>query len=218
MSVLGKDPRPRAATLTVLTVLAIAGCAGSHTTDRASCPTTKPGGPRPPRFALLNFGNQIASPTDPTLYGNGVLWTGIPSPAWSVWDPRTRMIGIKMGWFRARPGRVTLTAKPLDGPPARFTGQVGTPAEYGPTGFAASGLAFGRPGCWKLHASLAMRELTIVLDVRPGNPAQPGHRSVAAATETLSRCNVARRGCDRLLDSYTARLCRRPRLTSICSV
>jgi hypothetical protein len=174
MSVVTKHPRPLAVTVTVLTVLAIDGCAGSHTTDRASCQTTGAGRPRPPRFALLNFGDQIASPTDPTLYGNGILWTGIPSPAWSVWDPRTRMIGIKMGWFRARPGRVTLTAKPLDGLPARFTGQVGTPAEYGPTGFAASGFAFGRPGCWKLRASLAGRVLTIVLDVRSRNAARPG--------------------------------------------
>jgi hypothetical protein len=75
------------------------------------------------------------------------------------------MLGIKMGWFRARPGLVTITARPLYGPPASFSAQVGTPAEYGPTGFTASGIAFGRPGCWRLHASLAGHVLTIVLNV-----------------------------------------------------
>ncbi len=71
-----------------------------------------------------------------------------------------------MGWFRARRGVVTITAKPLTGPPARFSGQVGTPAQYGPTGFTASGLAFGRPGCWQLHVRLAGRVLTLVVNVR----------------------------------------------------
>jgi hypothetical protein len=141
------------------------GCGSSHVNDRADCPATKPGGPRAPSYALLNFGNPITSASDPSLYGNGTLWTGIPQPSWFRRDPGTAMIAVKMGWFRARNGLVTITARPLHGPSARFSADVGTPAEYGPTGFAAGGLAFGRPGCWQLRAHLAGRVLKLVLYV-----------------------------------------------------
>jgi hypothetical protein len=145
-------------------VLAVVGCGNSHTIDQAACPTTKPGGPRPPRFALLNFGDPIASPSDPGWYGNGALWTELPAPAPSQADGR---LAMKMGWFRALTGQVTITGKPLYGPPASFSAAVGTPPEYGPAGFTISGIAFGRSGCWRLHASLAGRVLTVVLNVRP---------------------------------------------------
>ena len=122
-----------------------------------------PGGPRPPRFALLNFGDPIASRSDPGWYGNGALWTELPTPAPIQADG---MLGMKVGWFRARIGQVTITGTPLYGPPARFSARVGTPAQYGATGFTVSGIEFGRPGCWRLHASLDGRVLTVVLNVR----------------------------------------------------
>jgi hypothetical protein len=117
--------------------------------------------------ALLNFGDPIASASDPSWYGNGAVWTKLPPPTQVMRDTRTGMLTLKVGWFRARPGLVTVTAKPLHGPPARFTADVGTPQEYGPTGFTASGLAFGRPGCWQLRARLAGASLTLVLYVAP---------------------------------------------------
>ena len=72
-----------------------------------------------------------------------------------------------MGWFRARAGLVTITAKPVHSPQARFNAHVGTPEEYGPTGFAPSSLEFGQPGCWRLRAALAEQVLTVVLYVPP---------------------------------------------------
>ena len=71
----------------------------------------------------------------------------------------------KMGWFRARPGEVTITARPVDGPPARFEAEVGPLASYGPTGFVPSVLAFGRAGCWQLNAKLEDHVLRVVLAI-----------------------------------------------------
>jgi hypothetical protein len=159
------------ASLTAAVALASSGCGSSSTIHRAAngCPITHPGGPRPPRRALLNFGTPMTRPSDPSLYGNGTLWTALPWGAPVVRDPHTGMLGIKVPWFRAHNGLVTITASPLTAPSARFSASVGTPQEYGPTGFAASGLAFGRPGCWRLRASLAGRILTVVVNVpRPG--------------------------------------------------
>jgi hypothetical protein len=155
------------ATLAAAVLLAVAACGSSQYNDRAACPTTQPGGPRPPRFALLNFGNPIASESDPGWYGNGALWTRLQPQTRFLRDRQTGKIGHKLGWFRARRGLVTVTGKPLHGPPARFSAQVGTPQEYGPTGFAAGGLEFGRPGCWQVRAQLAGRVLTLVLKVPP---------------------------------------------------
>jgi hypothetical protein len=154
--------------------LLVGGCAGTHraspraraAADRAACPVTKPGGPRPPRYALLNFGDPMTRPSDPSLYGNGTLWVGIPKANWAIRDPRTGMVGMKVGWFRARRGVVTVTGRPWHGAPAAFRADVGTPQEYGATGFAASGLEFAHTGCWELRARLAGRVLRVVLEVR----------------------------------------------------
>jgi hypothetical protein len=77
------------------------------------------------------------------------------------------MLHLKIPWFRAQTGAVTIDAAPVGGPPSRFSAQVGTPAEYGRFGFAPSILQFGRPGCWRLHAHLASRVLTVVVRVLP---------------------------------------------------
>jgi hypothetical protein len=113
----------------------------------------------------LNFGTPIGSPSQAGLYGNGTLWTVVPTPGGFRRNPRTGMFETKVPWFRARRGLVTITATPRDGPPARFRATVGTPQEYGPTGFAPSGLAFGKTGCWQLHGQLAGSVLNLVLNV-----------------------------------------------------
>lgn len=155
------------AAVSTLFLLAAAGCGASRAGNRGACPITRPSGPRPPRGALLNFGNPIASASAPGWYGNGALWTQLPAPSQFARDPRAHTIGLKIGWFRARPGGVTVEARPLGSRPAPFLAQVGTPAEYGPTGFVASGLHFGRPGCWRLRAHLAGTVLTVMLHVPP---------------------------------------------------
>lgn len=137
-----------------------------------SCPVTPPGGPRPPRVALENFGQPMASASSPGWYGNGALWTELPPglPA-NLAALRTTgpngvpMIGIKMGWNRALPGAVTVAARPLHGPAAEFTAHVGTVQEYGRRGFVTSELLFGRPGCWRITARLGRHVLPLVVDI-----------------------------------------------------
>jgi hypothetical protein len=73
--------------------------------------------------------------------------------------------GQKIGWYRRRPGRLHLYAKRLDGPPASFTSTV--PYGYGLTGFQASGLTFGAPGCWALTAVVGKQRSRFVVEVAP---------------------------------------------------
>src|SRR5579862_1204148 len=127
-----------------------------------SCPVTSPGGPRPTRLALENLGQPLGNPTDAGWYGNGTLWTTVPPglPAdlaelRTTGPGRVSMIGIKMGWQRARPGAVSITARPVHGPPARFIARVGTVQQYGRLGFVPSNLMFERAGCWRITARLA---------------------------------------------------------------
>ena len=148
----------------------LCSCGGTSrvtvTSANAGCPASTPAGPRPPHRALLNFGSEMAHLSDPGLYGNGVLWTVLPWRNQSLHGtgPSIRM---KIPWFRAQTGPVMISAAPLGGPPARFSADVGTPAEYGRYGFAPSILQFGRAGCWRLHARLASRVLTLVVRVPP---------------------------------------------------
>lgn len=117
---------------------------------------------------LEDLGMPIGKARDPGWYGNGVLWTQLP---WSIQFIPTPsgMLSTKVGWFRARIGTVTVDAEPLHGPPARFAANVGSPASYGPTGFAPSILEFARTGCWVLHAHLAGHRLAVVLRVYPAS-------------------------------------------------
>jgi hypothetical protein len=82
-------------------------------------------------------------------------------------------VRLKIPWFRAQTGSIRIDAAPLNGPPARFSADVGTPAEYGRYGFAPSILQFGRPGCWRLHARLASHVLTLVVRVRRAGRVAP---------------------------------------------
>jgi hypothetical protein len=109
----------------------------------------------------------MARPSDPGWYGNGVLWTLLPTFARQAPLPLGNMLHMKIPWFRAQTGTVTISAAPLGGPPARFSADVGTPAEYGRYGFAPSILQFGRAGCWRVHAQLASHVLTLVVRVAP---------------------------------------------------
>jgi hypothetical protein len=128
---------------------------------RGGCPVSKPSGPKPPRVALLNLGHPIAKASSPGWYGNGALWTQLPLGRPIRQD---RKLTMKIGWFHSLPGRVTLTGHLLHGS-APFQAGVGTPAEYGQTGFVVSGVALGAPGCWVLRARVRASVLTVVFDV-----------------------------------------------------
>jgi hypothetical protein len=136
------------------------------TSPNGACPVSAPAGPRPPYRALLNFGDVMARPSDPGWYGNGVLWTVLPWTNQTIRD-RGTAVHMKIPWFRAHAGEVSISAAPVSGPPARFRASVGSNASYGSTGFAPSILQFSRPGCWRLHAHLASRVLTLVVRVSP---------------------------------------------------
>jgi hypothetical protein len=114
----------------------------------------------------------MAKPSDPGLYGNGVLWTDLGAST-SFIRASGGKLTLKMPWFRAARGQVTIAGRPLSGPPARFSATVNA-GDYGPYGFVPAGIVFGRPGCWLLQARLAGRVVSVVLDVR-----QRAHRARA---------------------------------------
>jgi hypothetical protein len=151
--------------LVLIGALVLAGC-GGRSALHTGCVLSKPGGALPPREALLNFGSPVASRSDPGWYGNGALWTQLPTPS-QFTKTRSGMLRTKMGWFRAAPGVVRLTAHPVGGAPARFSADIGTPAEYGRLGFAPGILEFGRVGCWEVDAQLGGRRLRLVMRVFP---------------------------------------------------
>jgi hypothetical protein len=71
----------------------------------------------------------------------------------------------KIGWFRAIPGDVSVTAESQDLPSARFQADVGTAQDYGPTGFAARALEFSSAGCWRITGILGPARLSMTLEV-----------------------------------------------------
>jgi len=113
---------------------------------------------------MMNFDQPIARASDPGWYGNGVLWTQFPVGGFDFLSGPGGTLTLKMPWFRARQGPVTIDSRPLSGPSARFSAGVNA-GDYGPYGFVPAGLVFGRPGCWLLQAHLAGRVLPVVLDV-----------------------------------------------------
>ena len=185
------------AVVALAVVVCACGGAGTVTATPASarCPLSTPGGPPPPHRALLNFGTAMARPSDPGLYGNGVLWTLLPTFAKQTPLARGGTLHLKIPWFRGGTGRVRIDGSPVGGPPARFAADVGTPAQYGRYGFAPSILQFGRAGCWRLHARLASRVLTLV--VRVSSPHTPAARRSARSPATRRSSDRAATASDR---------------------
>lgn len=118
-------------------LLALAACGGGHSapsiTARASepggCPVSTAAGPPPPQRALQNFGTPMAKASDPGWYGNGVLWTQLRADTSFIPAPGGKLT-LKMPWFRAARGPVTIEGRPLSGPPAPFSASVNA-ADYG---------------------------------------------------------------------------------------
>jgi hypothetical protein len=121
--------------------------------------------------ARLNFGSVLTS-SKVGWVGNGGLWAQLPSDGilLAVKDQATALYRTKFGWFRANPGQVSVTGRPLAGPSASFQADVGTVPEYGPTGFTPSILQFSRLGCWELTGALGRGRLTLVIFVKPWSP------------------------------------------------
>jgi hypothetical protein len=115
----------------------------------------------------MNFGSVMTN-SRRGWRGSGLLWTQLP-PASRL--PAAKgpggLWGAKFPWFRAAPGQVRVSATTAIGSPATFRADVGTVAQYGPTGFTPSVLRFGRLGCWSVTGRLGPDELRVVVLVVP---------------------------------------------------
>lgn len=101
-------------------------------------------------------------------YGNGALWVEVPTrgvlPAERPYGaPWAREWDTKLPWWRDIAGKLTITARRLDGPSAGFHAEV--PNGYGTTGFVPSSLMWPAPGCWQVTGAIPGRSLTFVTRV-----------------------------------------------------
>jgi hypothetical protein len=59
---------------------------------------------------------------------------------------------MKVPWWRARPGRLTISGRRLDASDAPLGAHV--PSGYGTRGFQTSGLIFSAEGCWSVTGTV----------------------------------------------------------------
>ncbi len=78
----------------------------------------------------------------------GGVWMGITWERLVRGDSPSGWLGVKLPWWWAVRGALTIEARRLDAParPAR----AGVPDGYGEIGFPASGVLFPSPGCWEV--------------------------------------------------------------------
>lgn len=119
----------------------------------------------------MNFG-AVLTTSKRGWVGNGSLWVQFEAGSeLTVLPPGPHgFLSGKLGWFRAVPGQVLVSGRPVTGPAANFRSDVGTVPEYGPTGFVPSVLRFERPGCWRITGHLAGTRLSFVVEVIPQAP------------------------------------------------
>lgn len=136
----------------------------------ASCPVTRPlphTSPPPQLHAIDNFTFYLHG-----WYGNTALWVGLPvrgvlpagRPYGTPWAADAW--GTKFPWWPVIPGKLTITARRLDGPSAGFHGRAGGSASIGNSRFIPSGLIWPAPGCWRVTGTIAGHSLTFVTWVK----------------------------------------------------
>jgi hypothetical protein len=152
----------------ILLILVVAACAGDQSetlivkkevlqNDPSECPVTPYSDERPPD------GNTAAFTE--TWFGSQALWAGL-SPAYDgKWYAGPQ--GLKVLWYRAVPGKLTITGKEI------ATGSTGLLAEvpggYGETGIQSTSLVFPSEGCWEIIGRVADQELPFVVHVYPAD-------------------------------------------------
>jgi hypothetical protein len=101
-------------------------------------------------------------------HGNGKLWAGglgangvIKADPTFVDDDGS--VWWKVGWWRAIPGRLSITGQRLDGSAPGL--RVEVPSGYGRTGFQSSGLRFPTGGCWEVTGKVGSTTLRFVTRV-----------------------------------------------------
>jgi hypothetical protein len=108
-------------------------------------------------------------------YGNTALWVGVPirgvlpaeRPYGTPWAATEW--GTKFPWWPVIPGKLTITARRLDGPSAGFRSQAAQrahPLSDGKSYFMPSGLYWPAPGCWQVTGTIAGHSLTFVAWLR----------------------------------------------------
>lgn len=65
---------------------------------------------------------------------------------------------MKLGWWRAVPGKLAITGYRTDATAPAAIGDV--PDGYGDTGFQASGVTFPTEGCWNITGTVGTASLT----------------------------------------------------------
>lgn len=72
-------------------------------------------------------------------------------------------LGMKFGWWRGVPGKLSISGKRLDAsaPPLRAS----IPDGYGDSGFQATYVIFRTPGCWEVTGRVGEATLTFVTRV-----------------------------------------------------
>jgi hypothetical protein len=109
----------------------------------------------------------------PGSFGNPKLSLG-PFGLWSrgtvVFRPggpgfvtREGWLGMKFGWQRGVPGRLTIEGRRLDGPAPALRSELGGSREG--VGFQSTYLIFTTPGCWEVTGSVGDASLTFVTKV-----------------------------------------------------
>jgi hypothetical protein len=167
VSVLGPRVRVALAVAIAGTVMVSQACGGDSrqaTTAAdgadAECQPTEPGNTRPSgadagRWYTDGTGLWVALSDDGTMVAGG-------RDGGQVYEDGS--VSTKVPWWREKPGTLVVEATALHGPGGRFEATV--PSGYGDAGFQASGLLFGRPGCWQITGTAGMSSLTFVMEVR----------------------------------------------------
>jgi hypothetical protein len=167
--------------LAIMAALAAASCTAG--TPSTATPSGRPPAATPPAHPAASTRCPVTAPmphaSPPALpplpvpyihgwYGNSALWIGVPAggvlpaerPYGTPWPDEW---GTKFPWWRTIAGKLTITARRLDGPSAGFHAEV--PEGYGATGFVPSGLIWPSPGCWRVTGTVAGQSLTFVTQV-----------------------------------------------------
>jgi len=149
----GATPSPSSATSSVITT---------------RCPITTPPPvamtPPPPAVTGSNPGLVFRAGPNEFLYGNDALVVVLPNDGTIHPSDTSRGLagGVKFGWDRIAHGALVVDTKRLDA--ATIPQSADVPGGYGDTGFQATGLNFGAPGCWQVSGTVGSKTLVFVVN------------------------------------------------------
>lgn len=122
----------------------------------ATCPvTTSTSEVRPP--APIEPTSKPVSWSD-NWFGNDALWVRL-APAGVV--PAGHRLDVKFPWWRATPGKLTLSGHLVGGAIGTMTPAVAD--GYGDRGFQVTSMTFSTAGCWSLTGEVQDKTLTVVV-------------------------------------------------------